>query len=102
MNDKRKSQRKAILYTCMVKRIFLKEKLIRSRIVNYSDNGVMLESDVNFRVGDAITIYFSTELQREIKSFSDDPGKPCLKALSINGSKSSGAILAFGIFPFML
>ena len=71
MNDKRKSPRKSILYTCMVKRIFLNEKLIRSRIVNYSDNGVMLESDVNFRVGDAITIYFSTELQREIKSFSD-------------------------------
>lgn len=65
MNDKRKSPRKAILYTCMVKRIFLKEKLIRSRVVNYSDNGVMLESDVNFRVGDAVTIYFSTEIKEK-------------------------------------
>lgn len=71
MDEKRKSPRKKIFYTCMVKRIFLKEKLIRSKVVNYSENGVMLESDVRFRVGDAITIYFSLEIQREIKSFSD-------------------------------
>lgn len=71
MIEKRKSPRKTILSTCMVKRIFIKEQLIRSIIVNYSKNGVMLESDVLFRVGDAVTIYSSMEIKRKIKSNSD-------------------------------
>lgn len=71
MIEKRKSPRKTIFSTCMVKRIFIEEKLIRSVIVNYSKNGVMLESNVFFRAGDAITIYSSSEIQRKIKSNSD-------------------------------
>jgi len=55
----------------MVKRIFFKEQLINSRIVNYSVNGLMLESDVAFRPGDAVTIHFSPEIQKETSFFTD-------------------------------
>jgi Tfp pilus assembly protein PilZ len=63
--NKRKSERKATLAKCMVKRLFLREKLFSSRIINYSENGLMIETDVKFRAGDAVTIYFSSEAQKE-------------------------------------
>jgi len=69
--EKRRSPRRAILSKCMVKRIFLKEKLFASRIINYSVNGLMLESDVQFRPGDALTIHFPPEIQKETSFFSD-------------------------------
>lgn len=71
MTEKRKSPRKAILSNCMVKRIFLKEQLFSSRIINYSTNGLMIESDVQFRPGDAVSIHFSPEIQKETSFFSD-------------------------------
>jgi hypothetical protein len=55
----------------MVKRIFLKEQLFSSKIINYSVNGLMLESDVKFRPGDALTIHFSPEIQKEKMFFPD-------------------------------
>ena len=70
-SEKRRSPRKAILSKCMVKRVFFKEQLFDSRIINYSINGLMLESDVEFRPGDALTIHFSPEIQRETSFFSD-------------------------------
>lgn len=71
MIEKRKSPRRAILSNCMVKRLFLKEQLFKTRVINYSVNGLMLESDVKFRPGDAVTIHFSSEIQKETKLFSD-------------------------------
>ncbi len=65
MINKRKSERKATLSKCMVKRLFFKEKLLSSRIINFSDSGLMLETDVKLQAGDAITIYFSPEAQKE-------------------------------------
>lgn len=70
-SEKRRSPRKAILSKCMVKRIFLKEQLFPSRIINYSINGLMLETDIKFRPGDALTIHFSPEIQKETSFFSD-------------------------------
>jgi len=71
VNEKRKSPRKVILSNCMVKRIFLKEQLFKTRIINYSVNGLMIESGVKFRPGDAITIHFSPEMQKETSLFSE-------------------------------
>jgi hypothetical protein len=69
--EKRRSPRKAILSNCMVKRIFLKEPLFSTKVINYSVNGLMLESDVKFLPGDAITIHFSHEIQKETSFFSE-------------------------------
>ena len=55
----------------MVKRIFLKEPLFSTRIINYSVNGLMLESDVKFLPGDALTIHLSPEIQKETSFFSE-------------------------------
>lgn len=71
MNENRKSPRKATLSMCMVKRLFSKEQLNTSRIINYSDKGLMIESDVQFRPGDAITVHFSSEAQKETPFKSD-------------------------------
>lgn len=71
MTEKRKSPRKAILSNCMVKRIFLKEQLFSARVVNYSVGGLMIESDVRFRPGDALTIHISKDLQKETSFFAD-------------------------------
>ena len=67
MNDKRKFERKSIFSECMVKRLFLKEKLFPSQIVNYSPNGLMLKADVEFQAGEAVTIYLSAEAQNETR-----------------------------------
>ena len=71
MIEKRKFPRKSILSDCMVKRIFLKEQLFSSRIINYSTNGLMIESDIPFRPGDAVSIHFSPEIQKEARFFFD-------------------------------
>lgn len=71
MTEKRKSPRKAILSKCMIKRIFLKEQLFSARVVNYSVSGLMLESDVKFRPGDALTIHISKDMQKEARFFAD-------------------------------
>jgi len=63
--DKRKFERKSILSECSVKRLFLKEKLFPSQIVNYSPNGLMLKADIEFQAGDAVTIYLSEEAQNQ-------------------------------------
>ena len=70
-SEKRRSPRKTILSKCMVKRIFLKEQLFSTRIINYSANGLMIESDVPFHPGDAVSIHFSPEIQKETSCFSN-------------------------------
>lgn len=71
MTDKRRFPRKVILSNCMVKRIFLKEKLLSVRVVNYSISGLMIESDVKFRPGDAIAIHISKDMQKKASYLAD-------------------------------
>ena len=72
MQDKRKSPRKASLTRCTVDCLFLKDNNLDSRVVNYSDDGLMLELDHPLKPGDAIKIHFSTDTQECIEY-----GKDC-------------------------
>lgn len=65
MTEQRKSPRKATLSKCLIKHLFIKEPLLPSRIINYSVNGVMLETDRPYYPGDAINVYFSPEAKNE-------------------------------------
>lgn len=56
--EKRKSMRKALLTRCLVDRLFVHEAPVHSRVINYSDNGLMLELDCQLPPGDAIAVQF--------------------------------------------
>lgn len=72
MLDKRKSPRKASLTRCTVDCLFLQDNHLDSRVVNYSDDGLMLEMDHPLKPGDAIKVHFSVGTQERIQY-----GKDC-------------------------
>jgi hypothetical protein len=49
----------------------MKEQLFSSRLINYSEYGVLIELNLQLRAGDAIALYFSPEIQKEEKMFSE-------------------------------
>jgi len=59
--DKRRSLRKVSLTKCTVERLFTNDDSLTSRVVNYSDNGLMLELDYYLQPGDAIKVRFPTD-----------------------------------------
>lgn len=61
MEDKRKSPRKASLTRCVVDRIFAHKASIPSRVINYSDHGMMLELDYQLFPGEAVAVKFSSD-----------------------------------------
>jgi len=70
--DKRKSPRKASLTRCTVDCLFLRNNHLDSRVVNFSDDGLMLELDHPLKPGDAIKVHFSRDTQECIEY-----GKDC-------------------------
>ena len=102
MLEKRKSPRKASLTRCTVDCLFLRDNHLDSRVVNYSDDGLMLELDYPLKPGDAIKVHFSIDTQECIEY-----GKDCCIGMvrwcaQQNGSYSAiygvGVELAKGVF----
>lgn len=61
MQEKRRSPRIASLTRCRIDKLFSHEEPVSSRIVNYSENGLMLELDCNLAPGDAIAVQFDAD-----------------------------------------
>lgn len=60
MPERRKFTRKASLARCFVERLFASSDRFQSRVVNYSDKGLMLDLDYPLELGDPIRIRFET------------------------------------------
>jgi hypothetical protein len=74
--DKRISPRRASLTRCTVAKCFSDCDVIPSRLINYSDSGLMLEMDYPLFPGDAIKVQFAPDAD-ETRLF----GKDCCLAL---------------------
>lgn len=74
--DKRMSPRRASLSRCTVEKCFSSNAAIPSRLMNYSDSGLMLEMDYPLSPGDAIKIQFASDAD-ETRLF----GKTCCLAM---------------------
>lgn len=61
LEEKRKSSRKASLTRCVVDRLFSHGAPMQSRVINYSDKGLMIELDDDFSPGDAVAVKFEEE-----------------------------------------
>lgn len=61
MDEKRRSQRRASLTRCRVDRLFSREKPFAARVINFSENGLMLEQDYPLRPGDPLTVLFEPD-----------------------------------------
>lgn len=61
MQEKRKSPRKASLTRCRVDRMFSQDASVQSRVINYSDTGLMIELDHHLPPGDAVAVQFSPD-----------------------------------------
>lgn len=66
MSELRHYLRKASLSQCRVGFLY-KKKLFDSRIINFSNKGLMLELDAPVSLGDAIKVYFSPEAQERVE-----------------------------------
>ena len=62
-DEKRRSPRKASLTRCLVDRLFVHDAPKHSRVVNYSETGLMLELDYQLPPGDAVAVQFSPEAE---------------------------------------
>lgn len=61
MEEKRKSPRQASLTRCMVDRLFAHNPPMPSRVINYSEHGLMIELDYQVLPGEAVAVKFSPE-----------------------------------------
>lgn len=61
MEEKRKSPRKASLTRCVVDRLFARNSPVPSRVINYSDHGLMIELDYQILPGESVAVRFSPE-----------------------------------------
>lgn len=61
MEEKRRSPRKASLARCVVDRLFAHDAPVPSRVINYSENGLMVELDYQLPRGEAIAVKLSPE-----------------------------------------
>ena len=61
MQEKRKSPRKASLTRCVVDRLFSHDEPVPSRVINYSDHGLMIELDYPLPPGDAVAVQFPVD-----------------------------------------
>ena len=60
MLEKRKSQREASVSLCIVDRLFSKEQSLHSRVINFSENGLMIESAHPLPPGAVLTVRFDS------------------------------------------
>lgn len=63
MKEKRASRRRASLTRCTVEKCFFSNEAMPSRLINYSDSGLMLEMDYLLSPGDAIKIQFDSNAE---------------------------------------
>ena len=61
MEEKRKSPRKASLTRCLVDRLFAHNPPMPSRVINYSEHGLLIELDYQVLPGEAVAVKFSPE-----------------------------------------
>ena len=60
MQEKRKSQREASASPCIVDLLFSKEQSLHSRVINFSGNGLMIESGRPLPPGTVLTVRFDS------------------------------------------
>jgi len=56
VQEKRRSPRKPALAGCAVDHLFSSREPVTSRVINYSDNGLLLELDHSLSPGDAVAV----------------------------------------------
>ena len=63
VEEKRISRRRASLTRCTVEKCFFGNEAMPSRLINYSDSGLMLEMDYPLSPGDAIKVQFDSDAE---------------------------------------